>query len=65
LIELNEGTLITAVLPGAAGACSAAPTMPTTATGSITATAKSPGDAAVTCDLSTGGTCSYTSASGN
>ncbi len=32
---------------------------------SITASALSPGDAAVTCPLVTGGNCSYTSTSGN
>lgn len=33
--------------------------------GMVTATAASPGDALVTCDLATGVPCSYTSASGN
>jgi len=36
-----------------------------TALGVVTATAASPGDATVTCDLATGVPCSYTSASGN
>ena len=63
LVELNNGSAMPG--GGSAGACSAAPTMPADITGSITATAKTPGDAAVTCDLSAGGTCSYTSASGN
>lgn len=63
LVELNNGDPMPAA--GPAGACAAAPTMPGDITGSITATAKAPGDAAVTCDLNTGGTCTYTSASGN
>ena len=53
------------------GACGT-PTTVTDASGwtaatlaNITATAKSPGDAAVTCDTVNGGTCTYTSASGN
>ena len=35
------------------------------ALGTVTATAATPGDAAVTCSLNTGGTCTYTSASNN
>ncbi len=62
LIELNEGTALAAIPAGAAGACNAVPVITAAA---VTATAKTPGDAAITCDLTTGGTCTYTSASGN
>lgn len=33
--------------------------------GNGTATARAPGDGAITCNLATGGSCTYTSASGN
>jgi type IV pilus assembly protein PilA len=62
LIEVANGNLFSTVSAGSAGACAAAPTITAAA---VTATAKLPGDAAVTCDLTTGGTCTYTSASGN
>ena len=45
---------------GAAGACTGVPTIPATAsaaTGSVTASAKAPGTATISCDLATGGTC--------
>lgn len=67
LADVNDGRD-----PGAPvhGACAAASI--TNATGwtlatlaDITATAKSPGDAAITCAATTGGTCTYTSATGN
>jgi len=65
LIELANGLTI-ATLPagtaGAAGACAAAPAI---AAAAVTATARNPGDAAITCDLTTGGTCIAVSASGN
>jgi type IV pilus assembly protein PilA len=65
LIELSDGATMASMTAGAAGACNAAPVLPAVATGNITATARNPGDANVTCNLSTGGTCTYTSASGN
>jgi hypothetical protein len=63
LIEVSNGVVATAVAPGAAGACNAVPTITLSA---VTGAAKSPGDATdISCDLTTGGTCTYTSASGN
>jgi type IV pilus assembly protein PilA len=62
LVEVSEGTAATAVPPGAAGACAGVPTI-TAAT--VTATAANPGDAAITCNLATGGTCTGVSATGN
>lgn len=62
LIEVSNGVVATAVDPGAAGACSAVPTI---TAASVTGNAATPGDAVVTCNLTTGGTCTYTSASGN
>jgi type IV pilus assembly protein PilA len=50
------------------GACSAlddASGMTAATLAAITATAKLPGDAAVSCDTINGGVCTYTSASGN
>ena len=56
--------------PNAAGACAAGTTtsgaaMTTATLANITATAKSPGDGAITCLTTAGGTCAYTSATGN
>jgi type IV pilus assembly protein PilA len=62
LVQINDGIAFGAVTAGVAGACTAAPVV---TAADVTATAKLPGDAAVTCDLTTGGTCTYTSASGN
>ena len=62
LVEVSEGTAIAAIPPGAAGACAAVPVI---TAASVTATAANPGDAAITCDLTTGGTCTGVSASGN
>jgi type IV pilus assembly protein PilA len=62
LVEVANGNLFSTVAAGAAGACAAPPVITATL---VTATAKNPGDAAVSCDLAGGGTCTYTSASGN
>ncbi len=63
LIEINDGVAATAVSMGTAGACTAVPVLAGGSSGTITATAKSPGDGVVTCNLATGGTCTGTSAS--
>ena len=57
LVEMAEGTAFGAVTTGAAGACLAAPAAPTSATGTITATAKLPSTQVITCDLGNGGVC--------
>ncbi len=63
LVALADGSTLPV---GQVGACNAAPTVPASATsaglaagtaGNITAVAKTPGTATVTCALDTGGTC--------
>ncbi len=59
LVELADGVAIGAVAAHVPGKC-ATPTMPATATGSITAASINPGTKGISCDLNTGGTCSLT-----
>ena len=59
LVELADGVAITAVAAHAPGKC-ATPVMPTSATGVITAASITPGTKGVSCNLSTGGTCTLT-----
>ena len=63
LIEISEGTAIGTVPVGVAGACAALPVVTGTNTAplAVAATAKSPGDGIISCNLATGGTCSGTS----
>lgn len=50
---------------GACASISDASSMTLASLGSVTSSAKTPGDAQVTCDLANGNLCTYTSASGN
>ena len=63
LIEINDGVVATAVSMGTAGACNAVPVLAGGASGTITSTAKTPGDGNITCNLATGGSCTGTSTS--
>ena len=57
IVEFNDGVTVANGAIGAAGACLSAPVLAGGASGTISATPKSPGSGTVSCDLSTGGTC--------
>jgi type IV pilus assembly protein PilA len=65
LASISDGVAPLAPVLGACTALTDASAMTSAAMANITATAKAPGDAAVTCATAAGGTCTYTSASGN
>ena len=68
LAALHDGVALADIPDPNLGRCSAIDNSnagTVTALGTVTGTAESPGDAAVTCDLAAGGTCDYTSASSN
>jgi type IV pilus assembly protein PilA len=65
LASISDGVAPLAPVLGACSALDSAATMTSSAMTPITATPDLPGDAAISCDTANGGTCAYTSASGN
>ena len=65
LADLNDARTPVAPNLGVCSAIDSGVAMTLATLGTASATAKGPGDAAVSCDLANGNTCTYTSASGN
>ncbi len=60
IVEINQGTALAALTPQTnAGACNAVIALPTSASGTVTAVARSPSVSNITCQM-TDGTCTAT-----